>query len=873
MRWWRKKEREQDLERELRSDLELEAEEQQKAGLSPEQAGYAARRAFGNTTSVREAARETWGWTSFERLGQDLRFAIRTLRKNPGFTSAAILTLALGIGANSAMFSLIDGVLLRSLPYPDANRIAVVHVHFSPQNTEYGTMSIADYLDWKSRNHAFEDPAIFSNGSWRFDLTGVGEPVEVKGCAVSANFFAVLRTGPMLGRVFHSGESAPTATPEVVLSEALWRNHFGANRAVLGRAVNLSGTQAVVIGIMPSTFHFPADQGLWTNIRLRPPTRRGPFPYIGVARLKPGVSFAQAQAETNAIGLQIERANPGNYHGMTMPVLPLREALTGKSRPALLVMFGAVFLVLLIAIANVANLMLVRSGAREREMAIRLGLGAARGRIVRQLLTESVLLGSIGGLGGLALAWVGISALRARNPGNLPRIEEVHLDVRVLAFTFFVSVLTGILFGLAPAFRNSRSDLNGILKQGGRIGSVNLAKRRAHAVLVIAEVALAFMLLVGGGLLLRSFVQLQAADAGFRSAPQQVLAIGVVLSRSSTRSPDDMTFQSTRYARILDRVRSLPGVIVAAFSDSLPPDRRADYDTFQIEGQPWTESGFPAVTVVLASPDYFRTLGVPLLEGRYFTQADAANSPGAIIISESLARRYFHDSNPVGRHIAPSGPDNHNRWLPIVGVVGDVKYTGLDSQQEPAYYPLYAEFSGNEKLNLVVRSTIAASLPHQLRREIRAIDPGATLSDIETLEAVRSASISQPRFRTALIAGFAGVALLLSAIGVYGVMAYSVVQRTNEIGIRIALGARRDTVLRQIIRHGAFLALAGIAIGLVGALLLTRVLSGLLFATSATDPATFAAVAMLLAVIALLASLIPAVRATKIDPVIALRYE
>ncbi len=737
-------------------------------------------------------------------------------------------------------------------------------------------MSIADYLDWKAHNHAFEDPAIFSNGSWRFDLTGAGEPLELKGCAVTENFFSVLRASPMLGRVFRSGDSAPAAPAAVVLSEPLWRNRFGADPAVIGHAVNLNGTQATIIGVMPATFRFPAGQELWTNIRLRPPTRRGPFPFIGLARLKRGITLEQAQAETNAIGRQIELANPGNYHAMTMPVLPLRDAVTGKARPALLVMFGAVLLVLLIAIANVANLMLVRSGRREREMAVRISLGAVRGRLVRQLLTESVLLGCGGGLAGLALAWFGIAALRAWNPGNLPRIEDVHLDFRVVAFTFFLSILTGIVFGLAPAFRSSHSDLNNTLKQGGRTGTADLAKRRAHGVLVIAEVALSFTLLIGGGLLLRSFVQLENADAGFQAAPQQVLTIGIAPSRSNGgNSRGIITSQHTRYARMLDRVRRLPGVVSAALSDSLPPDRRADYDTFQIEGEPWTESAFPAVTEVIVSPDYFQTLRIRLLKGRYFTDADTADGPGAIIISESLARRYFQGSDPIGRHIAPSGPDNHNRFQPIIGVVSDVKYTGLDSASEPAFYRLYTEFSDGDsmKLNLVVRSSIAAALPHQIQREIRAIDPNATLSDIGTLDAVRSQSVAQPRFRTVLIAGFAAVALLLSAIGIYGVIAYSVAQRTNEIGIRMALGAQRGTVLRQIIGQGAVLAVAGVAIGYAGALLLTRVLSGLLFATSSTDPVTFVSVTMILVAVALVASLLPAVRATRIDPVIALRYE
>jgi predicted permease len=877
MMWWRKlRQRDLDIQRELHADLELEAEEQQDNGLSPEEARNAARKAFGNATLVKEDARAVWRWTSLERLAQDLRYGIRTLRQNPGFTAAAVLTLALGIGADTAMFSVIYGVLFRPLPYPDADRLAVVHVRFYPQNAEYGTMSIADYLDWRGANHAFEDPAIFSNASWRFDLVGAGEPIEVKGCAVTENFFSVLRTGPLLGRVFRAGDSAATAAPAVVLSEPLWRNRFGANSAAIGKTVTLDGNPAVIVGVMPASFAFPAGQELWTNIRLRPPTRRGPFPFIGIARIKQGVSLEQAQAETNAIGRQIERANPGSYRGMTMPVLPLEEALTGKARPALLVMFGAVFLVLLIATANVANLVLLRASGREREIAVRLSLGATRGRLIRQLLTESLLLGGGGGLAGLAFAWGGIHALRSWNPGNLPRMEDVHLDVGVLAFTFFVAVLTGVVLGFVPVLFGSRASLNSTLQRVGRSGTAHAAKRRTHSTLVIAEVALSFTLLLGGGLLLRSFIRLEQADPGFQAAPEQILTIGIAPARLDHASVHHAAPPpGTRYQRILDHVNSLPGVVSAALSDSLPPDRRADYDTFQIEGEPWTESGFPAVTTAIVSPDYFRTLHIPLLKGRYFTEADTADQRGALVISGSLARRYFGDRNPIGHRIAPSGPDNHNPWQQIVGVVGDVKYTGLDSDSEPALYHLYTEFSDgdNVKLNLVVRSSIAESLAPEIERGIRAIDPNATLSDVGTLETVRSASVAQPRFRTFLIAGFAGVALLLSAIGIYGVIAYSVAQRAHEIGIRMALGAQRSNVLGQVLRHGAALGLAGVLIGLVGALLVTRLLAGLLFATSSTDPITFASVTVILLAVAIAASLVPAVRATRVDPMVALRHE
>jgi putative ABC transport system permease protein len=736
-------------------------------------------------------------------------------------------------------------------------------------------MSIADYLDWRAKNHVFEDPAIFSNASWRFDLTGVGEPVEVKGCAVTQNFFAVLRSGPLLGYTFDAAASAATAPPAVVLSESLWRSHFAANPAIVGQPIALNGAQTLVLGVMPAAFRFPTGAELWTNIRLRPPTRRGPFPFIGIARLRRGVTLSQAQEETNAIGREIERENPGSYHDLSMPVLSLQDAVTGKSRPALVVVFGAVLLFLLIAIANVANLMLVRSNTREREMAVRLSLGAMRRRLIRQLLTESFLLASVSGAIGLALAGFATSLLRTWNPGDLPRIEDVYLDFHVIVFTTIISLLTAFLFGVAPAWRSSEADLNSVLKQSGRSASSGRGTRRMHGALVIAEVALSFMLLIIGGLLLRSFIKLQSTNAGFYAAPEQVLTIGIAPDRSRRTAQSGASTQRRRYERILDRIRTLPGVEVAALTDSLPPDRRADYDTFQIEGQAWTESRFPAVTEVVASPEYFRTLRIPLLKGRYFNPSDTEDGRGAIIISESLARRYFPDSNPIGQRIAPSGPDNHNQWLPIVGVVGDVKYTGLDRTSAPALYRVYTEFSDGDtmKLNLIVRSSIIPGLEHQIEHEIRAVDPNATLSDVGSLQTVRSVSVAESRFRTTLIGSFAFVALLLSAIGVYGVMSYSVAQRTNEIGIRMALGAPRNTVLRQVISGGAALALAGVAIGYAGAMMLSRLLSGLLFSTSTTDATTFLSVTAILILIAIMASLAPAVRATRIDPITALRYE
>jgi putative ABC transport system permease protein len=623
--------------------------------------------------------------------------------------------------------------------------------------------------------------------------------------------------------------------------------------------------------VVPASFHFPnADSELWTNLVVNPPTRRGPFFLKGLGRLRPGITLEQAQAETNAIGHAIERANPKTYARLTMPVVPLREALVGNLRPALLVIFGAVGLLLLIATVNVANLVLARATAREREMAVRLSLGASRLRLLRQLLTESVILALIGGGLGLAVAYLGIDLLRVWNPGNLPRIDEIHLDSRVLAFTFFLSLTTGALFGLAPALQSSRADLNTTLKEGSRSGTASIAKSRTRAALVVSEIALSFMLLIGAGLLLRSFVLLEQVELGFHVPPRQILTMQV--SPSQSKHPDDRAGIAF-YQRLLEGVRQLPGVESVAIADSLPPNREFDDDTFQIEGQPWTSEAFPSTPVIAVSPDYFRSLGLPLLKGRSFNDHDTIDSMQAAIISESMARRYFNGQDPIGKRIRQSGPTLNNPWMEIVGIAGDTKYMGLDSDPGVAFYRPYPQAFGL-RAYLVVKSALPATgLIATVRDQIRAGDSEAVVTEAGDMEQAIFDSVARPRFRTGLLAVFAGVALLLAATGIYGVIAYAVAQRTHEIGIRMALGAHRADVLRLVVGQGAMLALVGIGLGILGALALTRLLASLLFAVSPTDPLTFAAASIGLIGVALGASYIPARRATRIDPLVALRYE
>ena len=766
---------------------------------------------------------------------------------------------------------MVYGVLLRPLPYPDSDRVAVIYLRFAPRDVERGTLSLADYLDWKTHNRAFEEPAAFTTGN-RVDITGPGDPEQVPGAAVTPGFFSTLRVPPLLGRALNSGEDKPGSARVVVLSETLWARRFGRSQTALGRAIRLNGSQYTVIGVMPAAFQFPRPETeLWTNLTVNPPTRRGPFFYRGIARLKPGVMFEQAQAETNAIGRGIEQANRNVYARVSMPVVPLRESLVGNARPALLVIFGAVILVLLIATVNVANLLLARANSREREMSIRFGLGATRARVLRQLLTESVLLALAGGAAGLVVAYLGIQALRAWNPGNLPRVEDIHLDAGVLGFTALLSLITGILFGLAPALQSSRGDLTAALRERAAGANARMGRQRTQGLLVISEIALSLMLLVGAGLLLRSFVALMQVNPGFTTSPRNLVAMRLSLNPAKYSSEQaSLGF----HERVLERARQLPGVQFAALSNTLPPNREADSDTFVIEGQSLeTALTNPSVTVATVSGDYFKALGIPLLQGRYFDERDRLDSPRVTIISASMAMTYFPGRNPLGMRLKQSGPSlSQTPYMEIVGVAGDTKYVGLQGHNAAAYYLPYTQ--NMDKLYVVARSAVpAGSLTPMLRREVQQIDPEVVISDAGTIEQAISASVAAPRFRAFLVGVFAALALLLAAIGIYGVIAYSVAQRTHEIGVRMALGAQRRTVLRMILGQSATLLAIGIALGLAGSFALTRTLSALLFGVTATDPLTFAGVSLLLAFVALIASFIPAQRATRIDPVIALRWE
>lgn len=866
------------LRAEIEEHIALQAEENVRAGMSATEARRQAMLKFGAVEPIKEAYRDQESIPFLENLLIDLKYGLRMLRKWPGSTVVAVLTLALGIGANTAIFSVIYGVLLRPLPYPNANRIALVYVHFSPQNMAHGPLCIADFLDWRAQNRAFEDPEAFAPGA--VDLTAVERPEQIVGTRVTAGVLSTLGVQPLLGRLFRPGEDSASSPPLAVISESLWQRKFGDSPNVIGRVVELNGQPTTIVGVMPASFRFAGGMfmgsllssgaEIWTNLQLKPPTRRGPYFLVGIARLKPGVTMQQAQEDTSRIARNIEAANR-TYSNLTMPVVSIRDVAVGSVRPALLIMFGAVLLVLLIAVVNVANLMLARATAREHEIAIRLTLGAGRSRVMRQLLTESILFSALGCAAGLLLASFAIDALRAWNPGDLPRMESVRLNLPVLGFTVMLSICAGILFGLVPALQGSRADLNAPLKEGGRSGTTNIHHNRTRAVLVVSEIALSFVLLTGAALLLRSFIHLEEVNTGIGVPPQNVLTM-MVSPNAARYKTDPQTAEF--YRRLLDALRALPGVQSAAIADARPPSYWSNDDTFTIAGQPWSQQGFPSSPVLDVGADYFHLLGIPLIKGRYFSEQDTEKSTPAVIINETLARHYFLLEDPLGQKIKESSPSlQGSAFMEVVGVVGDVKYRGLESEPEPQYYIPFSQNTGSSMFLFVRSPQAAGHLGPEVERAIREVDNDTTISHVETLDSVIRNAAAQPRFRTALIALFGAIALALAAIGIYGVIAYNVAQRTHEIGVRIALGAKRDDVMRLLLGQGMVLAGLGMGLGAGGALALTRVLERYLYRVQPTDPIALSSTALLLAAVAMLASYIPARRATKVDPLNALRHE
>ena len=811
-------------------------------------------------------------------LIQDIRFGLRMLLKSPGVSIIATIALALGIGANTAIFSVVNAVLLRPLPFP--NPESLVSVFETDQKRGYmkGSHSYPNFFDLRDQNTVFQHVASYYSGN--FIMTGHGEPVRLGGAVVTADMFPLLGVAPLYGRTFVAEEDKPSESGRVViLSQQLFQRRFNSDQSLLNQTLTLDGRPFTVIGVMPASFEFPIQNepvDLWTTIAgdgagKSPVTaQRGAHFLRVIGRLKPGVTEDQAQAEVAAIAARLEQQYPDENTNKSLRVESALSAMVGDVRPALFILLGAVACVLLIACANVANLLLARATSRHKEMAIRVALGASRARVIRQLLTESVLLSLAGGAVGLLLAVWWSDLLVALGKEDIPRAVQVAIDWRVLGFTTGLSVLTGLIFGLVPAFHSSRSVLVDSLKEGGRGTGESARRNPVRSVLVVAELSIAVVLLICAGLLIQSLWRLQNVRSGLQ--PQNVLTFNLGLPEIKY----NFAKQSQFFIDLKKRLETAPGVQSASSIFPLPLSGDRYSISFQIEGREVPEKDEPSADFFTTGVDYFRTMGIPIIKGRDFNDNDRHGSVPVIIITETFARLYFPNEDPIGRRIHPgvSSVDGEESTMrEIVGVVGDVRNRSLNAEARPAYYVPQTQIPFSQMVMVVKTDHDPHSLVSMATKDVGAMDPDLPLFDVKTMEEYLSASVAAPRFNTTLLSIFAGVALVLTMVGLYGVMSYSVAQRTNEIGIRMALGAQGRDVLMMIVKQGSKLILFGLAIGLAAAYAVTRLLASLLFGVTAKDPFTFAAVATLLAMVALLACYLPAWRATKVDPMEALRCE
>jgi putative ABC transport system permease protein len=870
---FRRRTLDRDLDDEVAFHLSMREEENRRAGIAPDEARYAARRQFGNTSSLKERTRQMWTFSSSEEFFHDLRHAARLLRNKPAFTAVAVLTLAVGIGSSSAVFSVVNSVLLKALPYRQEQRLVMVWETKPNEGRDHNVVSPANFMYWKEHNTVFEQLAAFFDDT--STLTGEGDPEEIPSQGISTNFFSLLGISPILGRDFSNEEGQRGQNHEVLLSYGLWQRRFGAERSVVGKFIRLDGQSYLVIGVMPPGITLFAPQGsltgkpaqLWWPYGWKEEDRtpRGRWMTV-VGRLKSFVSLAQAQTEMYGLAANLTKTYPDFETGWGVNVVPVHEDLSSAIRPTLLLLLGAVGFVLLIACANVSNLLLSRASAREREVAVRSALGASRWRIARQILTESLLLAMLGGGLGILLARWAVSAVVLLIPKDL-HVSSIQLDWRIAVFATVVSVITGLGFGLAPAFDAARTNLADALREAGR-SETGTRGHRLRSVFAVAQVGLSLMLLTGAGLLLRSFVKLSSVDPGFNS--KNLLTLRVTLPSTKYSKPSQYI---AFFQQLLEEVRALPGVRAATIDNSFPITGMTPGTDFDIAGKPSPPRGAERGTQVqLVGSDYFRTMQISLLRGRKFSDQEETVESHVVIVSESLARRYFPGEDPLKQRIRIDMKDQ-NDYSEIIGVVADVKRDGLDKTAFPVSYWPHAELPFSSMM-LAARTdgdpfaTVAA-----IRAIVYRMDPDLPLSDITTMDQSLGDSVARQHFGAVLVAIFAGIALFLAAIGIYGVVSHAVSLRTREFGIRMALGANVGDVWSLVFRHGMALAGIGVLLGVAGTLALTPLIRGLLFGVTAHDPATITVVIAFLMAVTLAACWIPARRATRVDPLIALRYE
>jgi putative ABC transport system permease protein len=871
MWFWNRGKEDGELEEELRFHLEQEAQLRRDRGEDAESARRQARRDFGNLTRTAEVTREAWAWSALERAAQDLRFALRMMRKSPAFTVLALSALALGIGATTAIFSVVNSVLLRPLQFREPDRLVMIWER--PPGTDHNNVvQTGNFLEWRQHNRSFEDiAAIFQMAT---NVTGDGEAVQVPGMRVTAGFFEILGVPPMLGRAIRAEDDRPDAAPVVVLSYGFWQRWFGGSPDAVGRKIMAGTASAEVIGVMPPGFAFPTmpRAALFTAMQIDPvEALRDGRNYSTVARLRRGVTLAAAAADMRSLAAQTAAERPYMNAKWSATVVPLMEQTVGESRTTLLVLMGAVVFVLLIACANVANLLLMRNSARRREMTVRIALGAGRWRLFHQLAVESLLLSMAGGTLGFLLALWGVPALIGMLPAEfpLPRMSEIAVDPAVLAFTMLTSLVCGLVFGVFPALQWDRAGIGEGLQQGGRHGSVG--NRAVRNSLVVAEIGLAVLLVIGAGLMLRSFLMLHAVDPGFRT--DKLLAFRMVLFTPGSTYEQVLALRAGRMQQMLERIRALPDVAAASSIHLLPLTGMQSGTWYYRADRPSPPPGTSrGGDVSVVSDDYFRTMGIAMMAGREFDSRDRAGAPKVVILNQSAVRKFYPGENPIGKQLSIAWGQGPN-ISEIIGVSADIRHNGLDYQAEPCIFLAQAQ-QPSAFASLLVRSRGAAgTLIGEVKEQVRAVSPGQGIQDIQSMDTVLSDSIARPKLEAYILGVFGGVALLLACLGIYAVISYSVAQRTRELGIRLALGAGPGLILAMVLREGLLLAAAGIGAGLLAALALTRYLATLLYTIRPTDPFVYAAVSAVLAAAAIAGCYVPARRATQVDPAVVLREE